>query len=189
MYDPTGATGLPATSWSPLAACASWMGAVRTAHAMSATVKATGTAGGLTDGDFWYASAAKLLAPLLLAAAANDLPIATVVAWLNTQEERHVHTLLAAAGVPEAINAFAASTGRADNQKSSIYTTAETVLAAYEDPTVAASAVTSGIDPDRLLDGDNTLYLCAPREDQKRLRPLFVGLLHQAITAANRRAE
>ncbi|MBW3603267.1 MAG: type IV secretory system conjugative DNA transfer family protein, partial [Actinobacteria bacterium] len=188
LYDPTGATGLAAASWSPLAGCTTWMGAVRTAHAMAATVKATGTAGGLTDGDFWYASAAKLLAPLLFAAAANDLPIASVVAWLDTQEERHVQTLLGNAGVPEAANAFAASTGRADNQKSSIYTTAETVLAAYEDPIVAASAATSDIDPDALLDGNHTLYLCAPRDDQRRLRPLFVGLLHQVLVAASRQA-
>lgn len=189
LYDPTGATGMPAAGWSPLAGCTTWMGAVRTAHAMAATVKATGTAGGLTDGDFWYASAAKLLAPLLFAAAANDLPIATVVAWLNTQEERHVQTLLGASGVVEARNAFAASMKRADNQKSSIYTTAETVLAAYEDPTVAASTATSEIDPDRLLAGDHTLYLCAPRDDQRRLRPLFVGLLHQVLTVASRRVE
>ncbi|MEO2104755.1 MAG: type IV secretory system conjugative DNA transfer family protein, partial [Actinomycetota bacterium] len=189
LYDPTGATGMPAAGWSPLAGCITWMGAVRTAHAMAATVKATGTAGGLTDGDFWYASAAKLLAPLLFAAAANDLPIATVVAWLNTQEEGHVQALLGASRVVEARNAFAASMKRADNQKSSIYTTAETVLAAYEDPTVAASAATSEIDPDRLLGGDHTLYLCAPRDDQRRLRPLFVGLLHQVLTAASRRAE
>lgn len=182
LYDPTGVTGMPAASWSPLAGCTTWMGAVRTAHAMAATVKATGTAGGLTDGD------AKLLAPLLFAAAANDLPIATVVAWLNTQEERHVQTLLGAVGVAEATNAFIASTGRADNQKSSIYTTAETVLAAYEDPIVAASAATSDIDPERLLDGDHTLFLCAPRDDQRRLRPLFVGLLHQVLTVATRRA-
>ena len=189
LYDPTGATGMPAAGWSPLAGCITWMGAVRTAHAMAATVKATGTAGGLTDGDFWYGSAAKLLAPLLFAAAATDLPIATVVAWLNTQEEGHVQALLGASRVVEARNAFAASMKRADNQKSSIYTTAETVLAAYEDPTVAASAATSEIDPDRLLVGDHTLYLCAPRDDQRRLRPLFVGLLHQVLTAASRRAE
>jgi type IV secretion system protein VirD4 len=188
LYDPTGATGLSADTWSPLAGCISWMGAVRTAHTMAAVVKTTGTAGGLTDGDFWYASAAKLLAPLLYAAAAHDLPIADVVRWLNTQEARQVTTLLDAAGVPQASEAFVASTRRADNQKSSIYTTAETVLAAYEDPVVAASAATSTIDADRLLDGANTVYLCAPRDDQRRLRPLFVGLLQQLLSAASCRA-
>lgn len=155
LFDPTGATGLPAAGWSPLSACDMWMGAVRTGHAMAATVKSAG-AGGLTDGDFWYASAAKLLAPLLFAAARHDLPIGEVVAWLETQEVKRVQALLAQTGVVEAVNAFTASARRADNQRSSFYTTAETVLAAYQDPDVAAGASRDDIDPERVdkqLDG------------------------------------
>ena len=32
VYDPTGATGLPNATWSPLAACTTWQGARRTAE-------------------------------------------------------------------------------------------------------------------------------------------------------------
>jgi len=45
------------------------------------------------------------------------------------------------------------------------------------------------IDPHGLLDGANTLYLCAPAHEQRRLRPLFATLVTQVIEAAYERAE
>ncbi len=92
-------------------------------------------------------------------------------------------------GVPEALNAAQASWNRDPRQRSSVYTTAETVLAAYADPSVAASARSSQIDAERLLDGGNhTLYLCAPSDEQARLRPLFASLLQTMLNAAYKRA-
>ena len=37
------------------------------------------------------------------------------------------------------------------------------------------------MDPVRLLHGSNTLYLCAPAHDQRRLRPLFVSVVRQIV--------
>jgi type IV secretion system protein VirD4 len=37
------------------------------------------------------------------------------------------------------------------------------------------------VDPARLVNGDNTLYLCAPAHDQRRLTPLFVSVVRQII--------
>ena len=45
--------------------------------------KADGTT---ADGEFWYATAAKLLAPLFLAAALDRRTMADVVRWVDTQE-------------------------------------------------------------------------------------------------------
>ena len=64
--DPTGCTGAPASSWSPLPGCTDWRHACRVAADLCETAKVDGTT---ADGEFWYATAAKLLAPLLLAAA------------------------------------------------------------------------------------------------------------------------
>ena len=45
------------------------------------------------------------------------------------------------------------------------------------------------VDPARLLGGANTCYLSAPLHDQRRYRPMFVGLLRQVLAEAATRAE
>jgi type IV secretion system protein VirD4 len=188
VYDPTGGSGHggPAATWSPLAGCHTWQAAQRTATWLADAGRSDH---GLQDADFWYATAAKLLAPLLFAAATSGRTMADVVRWVDTQEEREVRFELEAAGVIEAIHAAEASWQREERQRSSVYTTAETVLRAFADPAVAASADTSDITAERLLDGHaHTLYVCAPSHEQARLRPLFTALLQQVITAAYERA-
>jgi type IV secretion system protein VirD4 len=187
IYDPTASTGLPSSTWSPLASCDTWQGAQRVASWLASTVKEAG--GGLTDGDFWYASAAKLLSPLLFAAAHDGYTMADVVRWVDTQEQDQPRAALERSGVTEALHAAEASWNRDPRQRSSVYTTAETVLAAYADPSVAASARSSRVNADRLLDGGNhTLYLCAPSDEQARLRPLFASLLQTTLSAAYKRS-
>src|SRR5690606_12085685 len=120
--------------WSPLDACGTWQDAQRTA---SWLVDAGRSDGGLQEADFWYATAAKLLAPLLFAAATGGKTMADVVRWVDLQEEREVLFELEAAGVVEAIHAADASWQREERQRSSVYTTTETVLRAFSDPAVA----------------------------------------------------
>jgi len=182
VYDPTSSTGLVTSSWSPLRACSTWQGARRTSAWLCAAAR---TGGGGGDEDFWYASAGKLLAPYLLAAGIAGRDIAQVVRWVDAQEEEEVAQLLDSAGEADALGAAAASWQRDDRILSSIFTTAETVLEAYADPSVQASATSSEIDPVRLLAGGApTLYVCAPGHEQERLRPVFATLLQTVITAA-----
>ena len=185
VYDPTAATGLPTAQWTPLAWCRDWRGAQR----MAAWLCTAARVGGLTDADFWYAAAAKLLAPLLLAAATSAATMADVVRWLDSQESTEVYTALVAAGVEEAATAAAATWRRDDRQRSSVYTTAESVMSAFADPGVAAASVRADVDPALLLEGAaHTLYLCAPAHEQARLRPLFATIVSQVLTAAFERA-
>ena len=51
-----------------------------------------------------------------------------VVRWVDTHEEAEVLDLLGAAGVPEALHAAWSAFGKEDRQRSSIYTTVETIL-------------------------------------------------------------
>ena len=91
-----------------------------------------------------------------------------------------------------------------DRTRSSIYATAQTVVWPWSDPGVAASArsplATSSrgrpaqrgnpagqVDLGWLLAGANTVYLCSPIEDQRRLAPAFGGLLNDLINQAYRR--
>jgi type IV secretion system protein VirD4 len=176
--DPTAATGVPASTWSPLSGCAEWSRAARTAADLCDAAKADGTT---PENEFWYATAAKLLAPLLFAAARDRRTMADVVRWVDTQEMAEVADALERAGTSVALDAARATWGRDERTRSSVYTTAETVLAPFaESPrlTVAAEA----FEPRHLLGGPHTLYLCAPAHDQRRLRGYFGALVAQVLS-------
>jgi len=173
VFDPTEATGLDGASWSPLTDCQTWHGAQRTAAALCAAARPGGTT--LADADFWYSAAAKLMAD--------------IVRWVDTQEVDEVRDALDQHGDEDALNAAHATWSRDERQRSSIYTTAETVLSAYADPRVLAAAYDPELTADRLLDGSaTTTYLCAPAHEQARLRPLFTTLVEQVVAAVYERA-
>jgi type IV secretion system protein VirD4 len=187
-FDPSGSTGLESARWSPLPLSRTWPGARRAAAGLTDVAKTS--VGTMSDGDFWYATATRMLAPLLFAAACGRRDMDDVVRWVDTQEETEVIDLLVAAGVPEAIQAARSAFGKEDRQRSSIYTTVETVLEPFAagpggghefdegdwDPDRARNLT---IDPARLVQGANTLYLCAPAHDQRRLTPLFASVVRQ----------
>ena len=98
--DPTGCTGAPASTWSPLTACRDWRGACRAAAELCEAAKGEGTT---ADGEFWYATAAKLLAPLFAAAALDGRTMTDVVRWVDTQEVGEVADILERAAPPEVL--------------------------------------------------------------------------------------
>lgn len=187
LFDPTRATALERHAWSPLDAVHDWPSARRMAQAL--TEAARPAAGAMADADFWYATAAKLLAPVLLAAAGSGRTMADVVAWIDEQEELEVAECLAAMEQDVALRAARATWARDERQRSAVYTTAETVIDVFADETVLGPERGPRIDPDSLLRGPNTLHLCAPSHDQRRLRPLFTALVTEVLDRAVRAAE
>lgn len=207
-FDPAATTALPRHAWSPVSAAGTWVLARRVASELTDVARGEGTS---ADGDFWYATAAKLLAPLLFAASSGGRTMHDVVRWVDTQETEEVLDLLHAAGVPEALQAARATWLRDDRQRSAVYTTAETVLEPFAEldlapgpdvgrdtppygvPAVSGvcrlarqgDALDSGpIDPEALLLGSNTLYMCAPAHDQHRLRAVYTALAGQVLHTA-----
>ncbi len=178
-FDPTGVTGRSASAWSPLPASRTWPGARRAAATLTEVGRAQ--VGGMSDGDFWYATASRLLAPLLFAAATAERDMADVVHWVETGEEDEVLDLLLHAGVPEAVDAARSAFAKEERQRSSIVTTLETLLEPFAG---AAPHGAPRLDPAVLLAGSGTLYLCAPAHDQRRLTPLFVGVLRAVLDHA-----
>jgi type IV secretion system protein VirD4 len=178
--DPTGCTGARASTWSPLTACHEWRSACRAAGELCEAARSDGTT---ADGEFWYATAAKLLAPLFVAAALDGRTMADVVRWVDTQEIEEVADVLERDAPPEVLNAARATWCRDDRTRSSIYTTAETVLApfALAPPGPPAGGAFEASD---LLGGQHTLYLCAPAHDQRRLRSYFTALTQHVLTHA-----
>jgi type IV secretion system protein VirD4 len=112
-----------------------------------------------------------------------------VVAWLDTQETERVTTALEANGFDEAAIAFDAISLWDERTRGSVYATAQTILLAYTDPEVLASALRSDLQAKHLLDGKrNTAYLCAPAHEQRRLQPLFATLVQEIVAHAYERA-
>ncbi len=184
IFDPSRVTRFPRSRITPLRAAVTWRGASRVARWLAAAAR-TGAANGLQDADFWFDTARKLLAPLLHAAAIDGRTIATVVRWLDEGAERsepEVLGILREAGAAEAERAYLATQNREERQRSSVYTTAETIVAAFSDPDVAAETAGADYSPDSLLDGGtNTLYLCAPLHEQEPLRPLFSMIVQELL--------
>jgi type IV secretion system protein VirD4 len=183
VFDPAQVTGMQTARATPLRGAATWGGALEVAHWLAAAAR-TG-AGGLHDADFWYAAAEKLLQPLLFAAATGGRTMETVVGWLDEGPERigvDVEALLHDSGEKVALRTWRATQNREERQRSSIYTTAEMIVAAFADPRVIEETADADYTPQRLLDGGaNTLYLCAPRQQQERLRPLFAMLVAELM--------
>jgi type IV secretion system protein VirD4 len=187
VFDPTASTGQAAATWSPISACGDWQTARQVATWLCAAARTR--PGSMGDEDFWYSAASKLLAPHLYAAALAGRTISDVVRWIDMQEEEEVGAVLAQASVGEAVRAAAASWDRDERTRSSVYATAEMVLDAFADPTVARATRSSEFRVQDLLDGRvATLYLCAPTHEQARLRPVFATLVHEVLTAAFERA-
>ncbi|HQZ14827.1 MAG TPA: type IV secretory system conjugative DNA transfer family protein, partial [Acidimicrobiia bacterium] len=133
----------------------------------------------------WFSAAEKMMSPYLFAAAVGGKDMATILRWIDTQEEREVMSILQRAGVPEAMTAFEANMKRDERTKSSIFTTAETIIDAYNDPLVCESAADPSIFASELLNGGkNTLYICAPSHEQERLQSIFTAIVSQMKSAA-----
>lgn len=123
-----------------------------------------------------------------------------VVDWVLTQDKpgelgrgdlEPLLQALIASGDPELI-AGAEEAGKAllgiwqmdERTRSSVYATAQSVVWPWADPGVASSSTSSDIDLDWLCSGPNTLYICAPGDDQQRLSTVFGGLLGDLIRQA-----
>ena len=108
VYDPTASSGRPAAKWSPLAACATWSGAIRIAAWLCEAAQPRNDS--VNDGDYWYTQARKALAPYLHAAARGGKTMRDVVRWIDTQEQDEVTRILRkSAGVHDLLDELLAS--------------------------------------------------------------------------------
>jgi type IV secretion system protein VirD4 len=171
VIDPLGASGVTAASWSPLASCATWAGAQQMAVMLANAIEQTPTEEQRPEHRFWKTMGTKFLAPMLFAAATKGLSMAEVLHWLDSREDQQIKDILAAAGVPAAVDAWESSQYRTDRAVDSLYATAEEVLAVYGNERVAASTEGHDLDLESFLEGDNTIYLYAPAHQQRCCGP------------------
>jgi len=187
LYDPAGVTGLDASTWSPLSRCGTWESAYRMARSLVDAGRGVGQ--GTPDSDFLHNAAATLLAALMLAAATSDRSMGDVVRWVQRQERPEVTAALSVAGEPAASDAMQLISSLTEQHRSQVYAAVLTVIAGYTDPAVREGVLTTQFSAERLLDGRaNTAYVCAPAHEQRRLGPVFVGLVQDVIDLAYERS-
>ena len=130
----------------------------------------------MSDGDFWYATATRMLAPLLFAAAFGGRDMDDVIRWVDTQEETEVLDLLAAAGRPRGAARGAVGLRQGGSPAQLDLHHGRDDPRAVRRRGAGGTATRRPVRPVRRPRatggrGTNTLYLCAPAHDQRRLTP------------------
>ena len=185
------------------------LGAQRAARALCDAAPRSGVEGGM---DFWLAQAEILLSGLLFVAHHAHRDMGAVCEWVlhpgpagaSSDRARSARARPTCMRLEQRRGRDRRGRGVAraslsvwemeERTRSSIYATAQTVVWPWSDPGVAASALapaeTASDQAEStstwLLAGANTVYLCSPIEDQRRLAPAFGGLLNDLINQAYR---
>lgn len=196
IFDPTAATGLERSSWTPLGQCSTWEGARRCAFRLT---QASQVASGGQEADFWGRQGARYLAPLLFAARRQGLSMRELTRWVNAEEQLEVRAALGgedgevtrsedAEGCRAALEVLESVWSSEERLRSSLLATVAGAIDAYGDARVLECSMDAEITANWLLEGQNTLYLCAPADEQERLAPLFVTLIAEVRAEVYRRS-
>ena len=196
VFDPLGISGLPTATWSPLRAAGSLAGALAAAQLLA---RAEGEAA--PSDRFWRGQAEQLLAAMLwVAANTPGHTMRNVVRWvveLDRPDGENVGTLsplvrlltdhedAETAETAKQVRGWLHGPWSTDPRtSSSVYATARNAVWPWADPGVAACAEGCDITLDWLVDGPNTLYLCAPVGDETRVGVVFAAVMHDLISQA-----
>jgi type IV secretion system protein VirD4 len=187
LYDPAGATGMEANTWSPLPRCETWEGAYRMALSLVDASRLASRAD--RDSEAVPGAATNLLAAMLLAAAISGRAMGDVLRWGQRQDRNEITAAINVANEPAALDAFEAIWSLAEQRRSQVYAQVLGVIAAYTDPTVKEASVGTRFTAERLLEGQaNTAYVSLPAHEQRRLGPLTVALVQDVIELAFERS-
>ena len=203
VFDPFGelpeelGEGVQRVGWSPLQASGSLSGAQQAA----ATLVDASPKEGVHNASFWTTRGSQLLWPMLYAAAATGHTMGDVARWTSLQDgdggEGEVFSVLsdlitnggtAALEAQHALTSWVGFWKLDIKVRSDVFTTAQTLIPAWEDPYIAAASATSvrtdggtitrpAITMSMLLEGNNTLYVIQPLESAARFAIVFGGLI------------
>jgi type IV secretion system protein VirD4 len=184
LFDPSGEItcppGVERMGWSPLTRAAQWDAAVQTADAMVGASRLSGGALSHSSGEqHWNERATALLSPLLHAAALEELPMRTLLKWIDrrngvTPLEILTKTVGDDATATDLLAGIVATDVR---EQSGIWSTASGVLAAYRFDGALRSVEGPALDYSEFCRGPNTMYICSPGRRQRQLAPLVVAAI------------
>jgi type IV secretion system protein VirD4 len=193
VFDPTGVTKESGARWSPLRDAATPTGAAKAARSLMAAHSRPGR----EDEKFFGDLGTAFLAALFYLAASSGRTMTDVVRWVLKRDRPTPTTtgdvgglidLQLASDDPQrrqwaglALQGLEGVWLNDERTTSGIYITAQRMLGVWQDPLVAAACQSCDIDLDWLVSGSNTLYICAPPNEQDRLAVLFGSVLSDLI--------
>ena len=192
VFDPTAIIpGIDRAQWSPVSRCDTVTGAKKLAHALASANTNT-----LPHDGYFKVMAEELLWPLLFTAVVSGATMGDVVRWVLADEASspeitdRLDPFLSGADPARyrhatmAMRLLSSLWATDPRPRSSIFTTALTMIANWEDPVVADCAARSDITLEWLVGGPNTLYICSPMHEQLRLATVFGGILDDLLQQA-----
>lgn len=180
VWDPTGDLPLPPGSeplrWSPLLGCADWDTAIDRAWMLTHSARPDPTG----DGLHWTERASALLASLLHAAALGGQRMSTLLGWVHRRETWHASDQLSVhPGAAVAHDVLAGITSTDSRELSGIWSTTDSVLAAYRSAAVLDAADHPNFDPVGFARSDDTVHVVVPGQRSARYAPIICALLDQ----------
>ena len=186
-WDPSGTTPAPGTAeplrWSPIPGCDNWDTAVARAHALAGAARPNQTA----HDTHWIERAEALLAPLLHTCAAHRGDMAVLLSWLHRRELLQPLSLLEEEGSRRAADLLKGLAHTDTRELSGIFSTADSILAAYRSDAALNAARRPNFDPDDFAASTDTVYLVSPGASQGVHAALVVALLEQIRSATYER--
>lgn len=185
-WDPSGTTVVPShlepLTWSPVTDCDDWDHAVARAHSLASAARPQPT----VHDTHWVERAQALLAVLLHAAAAGGGDLACLLSWLHRRELLGAASVLKERGSRRAADILEGIAHTEARELSGIFSTADSILAAYRTDAALHSTRHPVFDPDIFAASTDTLYLVSPAATQAVHASLVVALLDQIRTAVYR---
>lgn len=163
VLDPTASIPVPAGAmplhWSPLLGCADWQTAIDRAWMLTHAARPNPSA----DGIHWTERAAALLAPLLHAAALKAETMSSLLGWVHLREAWPALEVLGAYPAATVAHRLLSGISQTDSRElSGIWSTADSVLAAYRNPATLHGADNPNFDPAAFARSSDTVHIVTP---------------------------
>lgn len=160
--------------WSPVQAAMTWDGAMVIAQN---TVEAAAPGRHDEEARHFAGRSTTLLAPLLHAAALEDLPMREVMPWVLRRDHTVPLQILDRHGAELAANSLRDILQTDVREQSGIWSWTSQALRAYHTEAGLALTDTPNFDPDAFVRSGDTVYVIGPADQQKLYAPLVVGLV------------
>ena len=160
--------------WSPVQAAITWDGAMVVAQNM---VEAAAPGRHDEEARHFAGRSTTLLAPMLHAAALEDLSMREVMPWVLGRDAAVPQQILARHGAGLAADSLGDIRRTDAREQSGIWSWTSQALKAYHTEAGLALTDNPNFDPDAFVRSRDTVYIIGPADQQKLYAPLVVGLV------------
>ncbi|MFE7665519.1 type IV secretory system conjugative DNA transfer family protein [Streptomyces celluloflavus] len=184
---PVGLPGRETAGWSPVEYATDAEAATRMARWLCEAA----AMGDSTNAKPWITQARQLIAPLLLAAHYSGRGIDGFIDYISRWDKAadEVRDVLKTRGDADMVRQYNSVWQLHPDGVGSVKFTANTLIDAYLNSRVRASAATSSFTAKEILDSNGTVFIVAPPSEADALAPLFTALIMSLVYEAERAYE